>query len=75
MARITKTRSYLRKTDRPYHYLTAAQLAAIIEWAQARDALGSQKTIAHRVGVSVNRVQAVIKKMRQQQYELKRSAL
>ena len=52
--------TYVRKTNRPYSHLKTLQRSAIESWYDAKRHLGTQKQLAHRVGLSTARVQQII---------------
>jgi DNA-binding transcriptional regulator YdaS (Cro superfamily) len=66
IARIAMSRSYVRKTARPYVQISPTQIAMVENWYRARMALGNQKVFAARIGLSIERVQALVAKIRRE---------
>lgn len=49
---------------RQYHKISDEQRALVEEWFRARAKLGTQKEFAYRSGISVERIQAIVAKIR-----------
>ena len=55
---------YVRKTNRPWHRTAPGTREKVEEWYAVKLSHGSQKQIAHRLGVSTAYVQEVARRYR-----------
>ena len=56
--------AYKRKTDRPYRRVFSGTVRDVEHWYQARLALGGQKQIAARLGITEANVQNIVQAYR-----------